>query len=165
MTIGGGAGVMFLVSDGDLFDGISPDFHLDLAITPNIRSALLQFLGGARSVGNSISKSSPFTTKLPLLDKSLNGLLKHPTGPDWGDLINYYDIVEAYTGAPNVTVEGYIWPNNSIVTIGDNQYASLWGTLDLIQQRFKQMATDGFSVSPLSLATLFLLVHCVVNVG
>jgi hypothetical protein len=46
---------MFIVTDVDLFDDIAPDYHLDLAITPNIRSGLLTILGGARTIGSAIS--------------------------------------------------------------------------------------------------------------
>lgn len=55
--------------------------------------------------------------------------------------------MDAYTLsplAPTVGYENYIWPINSTITIGDEQYASLWGLADIMQQRFKQLASDSF---------------------
>jgi hypothetical protein len=41
-------------------------------------------------------------------------------------------------------IDGYIWPVSSLITIGNDSYASLWGTMELMKQRFIQLTSDSF---------------------
>ena len=121
-----------LVHDDNIFKAPLPTFFLDInlcalvlivwktdfalltdnnALTPHVESAF----GSLASIGAQISNSAALTTKLPLLDRSLNGLIRSPTPMKFGDFLNYTYPVNKLLGQPTATLRG-------LITAVENQF-------------------------------------------
>jgi hypothetical protein len=137
-------GVIVTIHDAKLFDGKAPTFGVDIGLTPGLAEAVMKMVSSLARIGDAISSSSMFNTNIPVVKKTLNGFLKHPNGPDWGDFVNFTDIALAYINHPTQPLYGYQWPNNTVI-INNITYGSLFGLTRVMAQSFTRRIGDAFA--------------------
>jgi hypothetical protein len=141
------AGALFMYHDQNIFDGVSGDFELNIALTPGLASALSKAFGSLARIGDALSASTITNTILPVIDSSLNGLLKHPDGPNTGDFFNFTECIVPFFAMPLQPIPRYRTPTDPTVTIDGVIYPSLVGVLELLPQRVNNVFGDAFQGS------------------
>jgi hypothetical protein len=156
LTLGGGigaligapngitAGAVFTFTDVDLFDHKLPIVSVDIALTDDIAKGVATVINWLADAGNYISTRPALTTKLPLLERSLNGFLHGPNGsPNWGDFIDWSKAIE-WMACPNCTFSNYNMAAGSMTRIGSRMYGTVSGLVSFISQSIKNTANDAF---------------------
>ncbi len=93
----------------NLFGPTTPDVIVDIEIGPTIQDQILTQLGSLDAAADNVSSQSAFSSVIPGLGQSLNGLINDPAGPitrRWGDLIKFEksarDYFESFNPASSV---------------------------------------------------------------
>jgi hypothetical protein len=63
---------------------------MDVALTPQLGGSIINWMDKLQYIGNGISSSPVTNYNIPVVDRSLNGVLKNRDtgeGPNWGDII------------------------------------------------------------------------------
>ena len=156
--------------DTNSLDPLAPAYMIDVELSPTLQSQFTSLLGEVDDVADSVSDLDALNTTLPIIERSLNDMLKAPVGPDFGEFIKYGQAVADYFDAENdagraPTLSGVIDVVNAHLEMasmgaflgegGTNEFQSafrLGGGLDLANSELAlDVQFDGGEVLALSL--------------